>query len=464
MIRLRYNIANTDKIINHRIVLSVVRDIIKQYGLPKDTYYKFDNNVKRVFEGNELTHESVDTKHIIEVTISEIEEPIDNRLTNTNTFRPVISNEKDNITVRPIYLNTRLTLTCLVKSKFKTTVERLRAALKTQLANGNSKLHQVSYDVPIIDAIIERMRSLYNTRVSMTEEETTFVDYLTNMLVRPTYLNDINGQKLLMFNEEQTNVYGNLIYEYSNANKIEKEDSFYTLEFNYDISIEKPTHFLVEFPFIICNKIIDMSDFSRDWLVGDELTMLAREHILYGGMDVLNVWDRTDYYLRIPFYDYFKPTALNNDYKIIFSVLTSISKEDRRTLFNISDLGGEYELIDIYLDYIKNSDPVSLLKYYDNVFLITLYRNNNIIGNDNLIIDEDLNISATSDLNIEDTYRVLVSVITDVNLLTAKGREDFLKSGLVFNGYTRVVTRELFYTDFNKVQTHYDLTEFIKKK
>jgi hypothetical protein len=112
--------------------------------------------------------------------------------------------------------------------------------------------------------------------------------------------------------------------------------------------------------------------------------------------------------------------VIGDDLRVpIFSVGVSLVPDDLRSLFNMNDLGN-IELNEEIKAIIVSGEYEHLTQLFESVLSLEIYQNEKSIPGNPIKVDEDLNVFAVEDLDIRYNYRVLFSVLPNINVLSPR--------------------------------------------
>jgi hypothetical protein len=149
--------------------------------------------------------------------------------------------------------------------------------------------------------------------------------------------------------------------------------------------------------------------------------------------------------INIPEYDLFTPAALFVNTAPVFTALCSISNTDRRTLFNLADLGDVTIDTDV-LKYIRESEYTHICKPYRTAYTLSLYKGDVLMPVGSLQCDSGLNISSTEDLDITQVYRVVLFCNIDASMVAPDALERMVNYPSALNKYI-----EFSYNNLNRL-------------
>ena len=363
-------------------------------------------------------------KTMLEVSY-DIEDNEDLAMT-TSTYKPVnkiILLDKDNgVSLRPRYVSSDITIKFKYYSKSKIAVKNIKSRLRTYyLTSGYTIIHELPYSFLYPSSILSLLKNISKLKnmelFNYIESNVTYkIDYAVKRG---------SDYKVPSFRGIEAGIMGSMSTEPKDIT-IEKDDkTYYTLEFDYIINIQRPMALAVQYPILVNNKKLD-----DIWLPKEELAV-SREPS-NNKFDIRNVIGKfyrggkntNDILYRVPTYDNFVPgfTKYDNDRIKLISLLIEVNPSDNKLLFNIDDLKyvGMPEFI---LEYMKLSRDVKLFKLGYSLFYINLYEGN-YIRDKKLYLTDTNDIKTLESLDSSKTYHLLISVVTDLGLLYFSNKTD----------------------------------------
>jgi hypothetical protein len=125
----------------------------------------------------------------------------------------------------------------------------------------------------------------------------------------------------------------------------------------------------------------------------------------------------SDNYIRIPSYDIHDNADTNPHMTPLFSNLSTLGT-DLRCLGNLKDLDSNIKLNEMVLKFLEDCEEYKYITtLLNSIFNIQLMEND-VLVNTKLIVDEDLNVCSTIDLDVTKSYRFIFSYMTDITDLT----------------------------------------------
>ena len=403
---------------DYTVELPIVQDVVKD--LKKEVFRDVDNDLDvYIYKDNEPYDNDITTNEIgrNNLLVNYTCEEGDILAYNPGIYRAkekvILRDKQTGFSIRPITTPTDLTINFTYKNKSKIVMQKILNRLKSLYKfTGYNLSHRLSYSYlfpkPLIH-LIKDMATLLN------KDMYTFID--ESAIVKFDYaVKRGSDYKVPSFRGVQGGIVGNILDD-PNKLKIGSDDIFFTIEFSYLLTFDKPIALAVHYPILVNNKPLD-----KKWLPKNEV-MVIRDPAT-GKLDINRViltnFDKgtlfTDILIRVPNFDQFTPSRTDTGSKImLLSILLNIDPKDPYTLFNIKDLS-HLGLPDEIVQYLLNTDRYDLFTFTQSLFYLELYENN-YIKNKKMYKDSDGNIKTEIPLDVSKTYHILFNVITNRKLL-----------------------------------------------
>jgi len=403
---------------DYTVDLPIVQDIVKDFK--KEVFRDKDDNLDvyiyqdgETYDNETYTNEIGRHKLLVSYSCEEGE---------TLSYYPSIYKAKDKIilkdkqtgfTIRPITTPTDMTINFTYKNKSKVVMQKIVNRLKNLYKfTGYRFSHRLSYKYlfpkPLID-LIEHIAKLLNKDIYKFIEESAVVKFDYAVKRGSNY-------KVPSFRGVQGGIIGNFLEE-GNKIKIGTDDIYYTIDFSYIITFDKPTALAVHYPILVNNKPLD-----KKWLPKQEIA--AGRDKATGKFDVSRIISDkfnfgtlfTDILIRVPTYDQFTPFHSDNGSKImLLSILINLEEDKKDILLNINDLK-RIGLPDEIVEYLLETNEKDLFTFTQSLFYIELYENN-YIKDKEMYKDTEGNIRTEIPLDLTKTYHLLFNVVMNKKLL-----------------------------------------------
>lgn len=428
-------ITNTDKTVILPSAISVLNQLLSILNLDYDMRLRITNMDSELVNGNwnigsmESIDDSGPIDKLIEVNVD----------TNNNSDRalmsipspatkPFIYDEETNLFSSVQYMDTEINLELEFKSKSKSECQNMLNRLRLMNSRSQSEnMHSftAAYNVPIeVGILIQEVldKRNINSDVVMTVDE--YLNHIeTNNLTFTTNLSGTERKLAMAIKETQGKIIGTFTSDINDIKiKQDKNNIYYSVPLSYKYNINMPTNVHMGYEFVVFNSLLSKNFLPR-----------TQEHIEYNAKyiydnniykfsnksqieDLLSKLDPKAECVNIPSFDHFTPVNTPTFIYRIFTVLTGITKEDRRNLFNLTDIPG-IKIKDEIIEFLKHGEYDHITFPLGSVFNLELYANTEKINYEILKVDADLNVFTTEDLDISKTFRVVFNVVADLTVL-----------------------------------------------
>lgn len=340
---------------------------------------------------------------------------------------PVFEDRDINLSLRPIYLPSDVTIEITYRSNSETEVSRWMAEMLSRASRGRDlNLHRVEYHYPLPFDFVELIEDAWALKEKQGGIGIGFQDYFrSHSTDRLTVLTARDGAKgILAVQEVQSQIIG--LFDFVGIPEKPQRDSetgTWEISFAYKFSYQRPDAIYVHYPVAIHNQLM-----PRRWLqdIRHEEDPQARAHYYSQSYAALanfaadanaNLPRQPFPYIRLPLFDDFKPEGIIPGTATIFTALTFITPTDNQTLMNVKDLGDARIDSDI-LEFLLKSEAPYVNRLYQSFFQLTLYRNGSATAMEKVELLPDGTIRSTVPLDIRHTYHVRLAIVIDVQMLT----------------------------------------------
>lgn len=444
MAKVAVEIPNTEENISRPVALSVTRQVVSQLGISSELSVRFVGTGGSL----SLSGSTLDDKASLNrlpgdanITISVEEEYDPANALSTMVYQQdnpyVFSDPLLNIALRPVYQRVKNTITFKIVSTDKSTVDNWESTLKRRQSQGIVETyHTANYHYPIPPQLMliliesHRLRELNHGygedfgqwwRKYASKRHTVVVDQAGN-----------NG--LLCVKEQQIGILGyfDFLEQPPKPEKI-NDSGAWGISFSYTYFIDYPKSMVLDYSLMVHNQLLDemyynsekpreLEDHNRYYTVADRIlhdytweSRNARAWMGYPGVP-------------IPHFDDWLPANKLKHTRDIFRIQLQTDLTNPHAVISLYNMGS-YALIPEALDYLR-LDPRAIADPYENVFNISLYRGEEILARDNFIVSPDIDIHVARPLNPRENYHLLVSLVDDITVLSARAISILCQSGI----------------------------------
>jgi len=434
--------------ITRPVVMGIVKQVMANTGIEKNTtimYLGDSNEAAQPGSSIDSQSDSITTSHNNKVTVSMEESYYEDRYSSQVLHRPenafIFLDKKLETYIKPVYSSTRVGVTFTFRAKDKTTAIRWRDDFKTHLTDMRDiQLYEATYHYAIPLELLNILEMIYDLRENQGGYGEPLDKYfMEHSDPRIRVVTNQGGKlPLITIAETQGQLVG--VWDFDRApRQMEKEGDIenFAIEIGFNFHYEQPVGCDMSYPLMIHNQLIS-KEYRPTYADRPDADISKKTTQTSSGkyMSMFNYGDDKDKLITqqgilIPPFDEFIPNQVITSSMRVFSVLLSISEDDKRNLFNIKDLMPEYEIKPTMLELFQSEAPFIHMPYR-SIFNISLYRGTTLMYWDNLSMDSDLNVIATRDLDIREYYHVRLSVMYDLTALQPADRERLKVNGCAF--------------------------------
>ena len=438
------SIAETYHSITRPVAISVIKDMIKNLGLNKETSIIFPGladqvpyNSSTTDDGTPTTPVNLPTRQQALINVNETFADHTARSENPNQIDayPIFLDKEIGVQVKPIYNTKLMDIGIVLRAQDATTVRRWFIHLKDMITRDfQTGAHLINYSYVIPEGIMLLLIELYGKRETLAPYGDSISKYI-NTHFNDRFAIDTNQAgkaNTPLIREEQTMVHAWFELDQTNPEQPQKNNNTgeWEIELNYKFYYSKVEKLVIDYPIVVHNQQIDtkfinlanLPAFEHNYLQRTTDARLPLNHFL-GHRDYGNQ-NSIDPGLPIPWYDDWTiPDGLyNGKTEASFLRVLTLADSTTKTLLNLTDLG-DFKISLAMIRYMQRR-PMSLARLHDNVFTVRIFRDHNLLDMSKTIIDDDLNISHTWDYNLRNVYHMSMTLLTDPSLLTEDALRD----------------------------------------
>lgn len=420
------------------IVFDIIRKVQDISGVSSKTTVRYYGEDAKAAQWNSRLTKSDDTHnlwpHVENLTI-EVEEDF-----NTDQMWAVAAKRPDvpfifldkelGVYIKPVYSSQLVNIHFKYKARDRNQAIRWRNEIRTRTAmHRDINMHEITYSYHLPEQYLDILDAIYTCRSKVAGYNDTVEEWfgkcVTERITRVTNLAGTSA--VLAVAERQTQIQGFFDFE-GVPDKPNKEDDHevWTIEFNYKFWYDKPINTVCHYPTVIHQQLLDKKyRFNhKAYSVQEQFKSYSSsgEDFAHFQIDNQNLRALANQGLTIPDFDQFVPNSIVPSTLRVCTVLNLITEADRRTLFNLKELG-DYNLHKDILDFMEQSEYPFMGVAFQSIFVLSLYENENIQPDGCLVVDSQLNITSTYDLDLRKTYRVRLSMVGDMQRLTKAALE-----------------------------------------
>lgn len=379
------------------------------------------------------------------------------------------------IYLKPVYAKTKVTINIKYRAKDENQAKMWRNDIRTRISMlRDINLHSVKYHYHFQEEYYFLLQELHRLRETVAGYGEDFNDYFTKHLTTNASLvtNASSDSGAWVIAEHQNRIQG--LYDFEGipekGNKDNEHDNW-TINFAYNFTYEKPIEINMAYPIMVHNQLLDEKYRPTDkvYRLEDYLTTHSASGLAFeqfsSDQKALNI--KAFEGINIPHFDEFIPASVLPTTIKIFTALVNIEPSNRCYLFNLKELG-DFSLHPEILKFLTESEFPYLGKDFQSIFSLSLYRDNQLQKTGSLMVNANLDVVSPRDLDLRQTYRVRLGLVTNTDYLPIKGLQrvqNYPQAGIrivdAINAAVKVMSGQ---PDINKNQLSVEETKLILGK
>ena len=436
-----------DKSIHTKIESKIINDIASKIKLPDDILLiKHGGNdlVITDAKGNRSINEDTNTpttsskkRMLVSVSNEYQEDDVATAAIHQRSAYPIFVDNDISLQIYPVYIRNVLKIEFSYITNSLSEAKRIRDYIRLGLSQTrNVIMHEVDYTI-IIPAVVENLiADVYDLKSRLYPQtlEQYFKQHSTNRIQLITDMAN-ESNKRLAINEKQTRIIGQ--FEFNPIpEKVDSdmETSNYRLSFNYEVTMDIPRAIVMRYPVMICNKLLPnkylewVSDHKRDSYVESTRPHNYTSFHNYN-LSMLESHQMTEKYVNInlpiliPDFDDFEHKFGHKGYALITSLLTTVDEDDKRSLFNLKDIGDDYHIRKEIIKYLEEGEYKKITTPYSSFLYLGLWQEDRFYDAAVLTVDKDLNVKSTRDIDVTKPVRVTLGLCTDLTYLLSSSTD-----------------------------------------
>lgn len=429
------DIPDHQDFITRPIALSITEDIIQYSGLdPKKIIYlgaasQAMNAGSSIDKPNEIS--DFGGINQVKLTVEEEFSP-DSLLTSGilhRSKRTIFHDDESRVYLVPIRtdatMNIEVVYTCATEAEARDWRNRMRQSLERRL---EVSTHSVAYSYPIPFEYVAAIKAIHQLRETGTYAYGQSLgkylkDKFSDKVTTRSHLG--GGGKQLVIEETQHNVPGTL--DFDEVPKPNKDNTVFTISFNYTIRYERPYAMVLDYPLVVNNNVVSSELMPR---------IDRNAELQYDRSVVRNWFDGLRYVeeatrsrvggYSIPSFDSWRVPFPPANTGSIFRILITVDAADPQLILDTAELG-EFTLNKDIIT-LMNASGNMLFEYAHSPVLVQFYENNLIVSPKRLtFINGTLRIDG--DLNPRHDYHLRIALITNLAMLSEPAWDLCLRYG-----------------------------------
>lgn len=450
-------IPNLEENIARPVAMEIARDVAARIGLPKDIDVRFIgtgvslSQPNSTLDGTKKQRLPGDTYITLEVS----EEYDAERSMSVAIFngenRPIFAERKLGVYLQPVYQRVYNDIAIKVVSTDKTSIDNWMMTVKRRHSQRAVELlHEINYSWPIPQPFLVILNEIYKLRESnLGYNETIGEWYNNNFTQQKTVIANQAGNNLLFsLREKQIGVIGWFDFEESPPKPQRETDTgSWSVEFNYRVGYDRVESIVMSYPIMVHNQVLPDTFYDTVQPTINDL----RKYLRYHGASISAMLDlplgragvETDIKvdtLSIPYFDDWKPKIVPPRYTNICNILLQADRNNPNALLSLTQLG-DWSLPSDLISFLKNTTVGvrSILVQMQNIIHIQLYRGNNLITPNDIIVSPELDLHYVKPLDEREVYHLSVSLLNDIRVLNLKTLHELSKYGVFLIAYLQSI-------------------------
>ncbi len=424
-------VPETIESVSRPIIYSIL-ETIKKYLLIHD-------NVRVIFPGDigswtqttgSLTNKTKESQFTSSRYFQiEVEQnPIESNLGSTAVYYgenpPIILDRSIRLQVTPIYSLTDVIMTLKFITYNKDEAFRWYYNARTQISKMQDiYINTINYHYILPDPLVDLMETIYLLKEKQGGTGISYQQYVERYFTgKATMVTSLDGKsRRLAIAETQTRILGRFEFNpLPEKPELIDEIQAWVCSFQYKFMYDLPNSLNIRYPLMVNNQFLPSPYINYDI---DPYHLRDKDLSFPDTLKAMRIFEPyhisqvDNPVLRIPKIDDFVPETVLPHSKGLFYAMLQLDPNNMSYLCNLKDL--DYFTLDKeLLQFISQGEYEYLTKPYQSVFNISLYAFGNLQLFSFLDPKPDLNIWATTELDITKIYHLVFSVISNFNVLT----------------------------------------------
>jgi hypothetical protein len=438
----------TQQSVTRSVVLAAVDAIREKTGIPDDIRIVYPGETETAPQPNSTmtgyTGPVFGAKETLLIEITEEHE--EDALVATPVLQPEsLAWFKDwalSTAVRPVYVESKITITVKYKARDKTTAERWRNQIRTKWAQSVAGyVFDASYMQLFPEEFLVILKEIHRLRESTAPYNedwyTYFKGHTTPRLT--TVTNQSGSHARYAFPETQSGIQGIFDFEgMPEEGSRESESSAWTVSFSFHFNYDKPVSAVMNYPVMIHNQVLDQ--YYRP-APEDTHKFPDRKVLYHGKYSYLNYQLESGSQLQrfaskygdilVPEYSEFVPEFVYPRTNSLVTFMMQLDLNDHRDVFNLPDAIVamlDHEIKPAVLAFLR-AEAKWLTKQAQTIYNVALYEGMELMQSTCLTVDANLNIKTTFDMNPRNIYHLRFGILWDWSMIPADRWEEIRKHG-----------------------------------
>lgn len=444
-------LTNETDSISRAVITGVARDLVRNLDLPN----KFGLILPGMVDNEEIVTDPLPDSKPIQIPSSNLmltaeevfaEQAYGTMELRSGEHRPIFYDPSVGYTVEPQYNMMQTTLTMSFRFKSRTEANNLLSNLRIR-AEKHLKgfFHKCWYRYLLPDFFFLLTHDIYSKREAQAGYGVNFNEYFNvcssdELEVVTTQ----NGQYIEIAKKElQSRINGLFEFDVVPDNaEYETTESNFLLNISYKFTYHKASHLLFKYPLLVHNLPINSKYYDAEEMYDINMRLQAPMKTVFD-VEYISPEQTIAYQQGVPS-PLFHPYTIKQEpmgSMGLVNVLVVVDPDNPRYVLDLLDIK-EYTFAEKTREYLQvNRDKIT--KQFQSPFFLCLYEDDKILSVDRLIVDEELKVYTTFDMNLRRTYLLYLCVIHQPYLLGLKTQEDMRKDPEFFIHYLEGIYPEL---------------------
>ena len=339
---------------------------------------------------------------------------------------PVFVDRPLDIWVSPCYTSSQITLEFEFKTNSKEEARRWRDDVMARYRQGRYALqHQITYCYNLPLPVWEILQECHTKRENVSGYGESFPFWLNKCASnRLTVISNETGSATdLSVAERQDRIQG--FFSFTNApDRWEKETDtgLYVVRFSYNFVYQRAATVDIKYPVIVHQQMLERPfiEFVNKGLQHDDRAV-RRSQYLWGlkpaeSMEMMQYLKPRHPFIRLPYVDdYYFRYGFSGTAPYLTILLTQSSPQEKLAV-NLKQLG-DITLDEDILDFLKAGEYKFIGVPGKSIFHFDVLKGDTLLSYPEVSLDEDLNLTLKTDIDMRKPYRLRCALFTDLSFL-----------------------------------------------
>lgn len=441
MPKIKLPVPETTESITRPIMFDVIRQLIEITNLPKDINVLYSGGLERAKqlgsainmpEGTDPNKFNFNDKITIEVD----EDFGEDRILNEPVIGPgnllIFEDSPLKIIMKPVYSLSDVTITVTYRAANENAAEYWRTSIETALRQRRDILmHDLTYSYQVPDEMLYILKQLHTMREAVDGYGDSYDKYFKeHSHPRMTELTNLSGQaSAWTIPETQMRVQGWFDFALPPKATRDGDADTRTISFSYKFNYQRPVQLVMMYPVVVHNQVIPQKFRPRpvetedDAIQARSLTTRVLSHYESGTEALMN--HQPGY--SIPQFDEFLPASVPHETMRALTVLFTIDDPTSTRFLKLDELKSK-KFTDDILAYMR-AETGYMTKMYQSAIMINFYRDEHLILPTPVKINSNLEVHATTPINLRHQHHLRISLVTDLFMLQGNALERLRSHG-----------------------------------